>query len=84
MTLEPLVVPVRCFANRASGAAMNPADWRAIDRGQSVRRDAFEASTGAILYEFDIAYRRVSSSREEAAASLKRRPPRYIPRIIAA
>ena len=76
-TLEPLVVPSRWFANRASGAVVDPSDLRVIDHGQTVRLGRFEASSDAILYEFDIAYRRAAKKRalsEDASlgASIRR------------
>ena len=76
-TLEPLVVPSRWFVNRASGAVVDPTDLRVIDHGQTVRLGRFEASSDAILYEFDVVYRRAAKKRalnEDASlgASIRR------------
>lgn len=64
--LESLVVPLTWFRNAASSAALAPAEVAIIDGGQTVRLGAFEASTDAILYEFDAEYRRAARKRRLA------------------
>ena len=75
--LEPLVVPVTWFANRASRAVVDASDLRVIDHGQTIRLGRFEASSDAVLYEFDVEYRRAAKKRalkEDASlgASIRR------------
>ncbi len=61
--LDRIVVPLAWFANKASGAVADPAKLAVIDHGQTVSLGAFEASTDAILYEFDDEYRKTVKRR---------------------
>lgn len=56
--VEPLVVPLAWFTNRSSNATADPDAFEVTNFGQTVKLGAFEASTDAILYEFDPEYRR--------------------------
>jgi hypothetical protein len=62
-SVEPLVVPLRWFRNGASKAAADPDSFEVTDFGQTVKLGPFEASTDAILYEFDPEYRRRARKR---------------------
>jgi hypothetical protein len=62
-SVEPLVVPLRWFRNGASKATADPDSFEVTDSGQTVKLGAFEASTDAILYEFDPEYRRRARKR---------------------
>jgi len=61
--LDRIVVPLAWFASMASGAVADPAKLAVIDYGQTVSLGAFEASTDAILYEFDDEYRKTMRRR---------------------
>lgn len=62
-SVEPLVVPLRWLRNGASKAAADPDSFEVTDFGQTVKLGPFEASTDAILYEFDPEYRRRARKR---------------------
>jgi hypothetical protein len=62
--LEPMVVPLAWFRTRPGGPKPDTANLAITDSGQTVRLGEFEAATDAILYEFDVAYRRRAKKRE--------------------
>ena len=55
--LEPLTVPLQWFGSRPNSPEPDPAAFAVTDYGQTVRLGSYEASTDAILYEFDEDYR---------------------------
>ena len=54
---EPLTVPLQWFASSPNSPEPDPAAFAVTDYGQTVRLGSYEASTDAILYEFDEDYR---------------------------
>lgn len=61
--LQPLVVPYAWFSRRPSAQRPNFRDLEITDHGQTLRLGAYEASTDAILYAHDPAYRRAAKQR---------------------
>jgi hypothetical protein len=55
--LEPLTVPLQWFASRSGSPGPDLTAFAVTDYGQTVRLGSYEASTDAILYEFDEDYR---------------------------
>lgn len=64
--LEPLVVPLGWFRKRSAGPSPNISDLTVTDFGQTIRLGDYEAATDAILYEFDVEYRRRAKKRQIA------------------
>ena len=62
-TVDPLVVPLSWFSNRASETKVDPDRFDVADYGQTVKLGAFEAAADAILYEFDASFRRAAKKR---------------------
>lgn len=62
--LEPLVVPLSWFRERADGPRPDLSDVAVTDFGQTVRLGDYEAATDAILYEFDDDSRRRAKKRQ--------------------
>jgi hypothetical protein len=56
--LEPVVVPLDWFKVSGDGTRPDPARFAITDFGQTVKLGDYEASTHAILYDFDKEYRR--------------------------
>jgi hypothetical protein len=61
--LEPLAVPLRWFNSQPGESAPDPTEFAVTDYGQTVRLGSYEASTDAILYEFDDDYRAQAKKR---------------------
>ncbi len=61
--LRTQVVPMPWF-HRPTGTKPNPEDFEVIDYGQTIRLGDYEASTDAILYNFDAAYRKRAKKRQ--------------------
>jgi hypothetical protein len=61
--LEPVVVPWSWFRARPSGPKPDFSDFEIIDAGQTVRLGDYEAATEAILYDFDLDFRREQRKR---------------------
>jgi hypothetical protein len=55
---SPLLVPLTAFRQAGDGTEPDFSDFSIEDTGQSVRFGNYEASTEAILYEFDSDYRK--------------------------
>ena len=62
-TVDPLVVPLSWFSDRASETKVDPGRFEVADYGQTVKLGAFEAAADAILYEFDASFRRAAKKR---------------------
>jgi hypothetical protein len=56
--LEPVVVAWSWFRSRPNGPKPDFAEFEVIDAGQTLRLGAYEAATEAILYDFDVDFRR--------------------------
>ncbi|HEU0299916.1 MAG TPA: helix-turn-helix transcriptional regulator [Longimicrobium sp.] len=62
--LDRLIVPFAWFTSRTSLTEPDFDDFAPIDYGNTIRLGSYEASTDAILYEFDPEYRRRAKQRE--------------------
>lgn len=62
-SVEPLIVPFSWFKEAPGGARPDPTRFKIVDYGQTVKLGGYEAATGAILYEFDEAYRQKAKKR---------------------
>jgi len=60
---EPITIPLNWFAPRSGSADPDVSKFAVTDYGQTIRRGDCEASTDAILYEFDEDYRRRAKKR---------------------
>lgn len=56
--LKPLTVPFSAFEKSGDGTESDFNRFSVIDCGQTVRLGAYEAAVDAILYEYDLEYRR--------------------------
>ena len=63
-TLERLAVPFDWFAGAPGAPRADFADVEVVDHGQALRLGEYEATTDAILYDFDPEYRRRAKERE--------------------
>jgi hypothetical protein len=61
--LEPITVPLSWFGTRPGSADPDISRFEVADYGQTIRLGDYEASTDAILYEFDEDYRRRAKKR---------------------
>ncbi|HEU4561875.1 MAG TPA: helix-turn-helix domain-containing protein [Longimicrobium sp.] len=61
--LQPVIVPYAWFSRRDSAPRPNFKDVEITDYGQTLRLGTYEASTDAILYAHDPAYRRAAKER---------------------
>ncbi len=61
--LEPITVPLTAFRTSGDGIRPNFSDFSVVNFGHSIRFGEYEASTDAILYEFDEEYRRIAKKR---------------------
>lgn len=61
--LEPITVPLSWFGTRTGSADPDISRFEVADYGQTIRLGDYEASTDAILYEFDEDYRRRAKKR---------------------
>jgi len=61
--LEPITVPLDWFTSRSGSAEADVSQFSVTDSGQTIRLGEYEASTDAILYEFDEDYRRRAKKR---------------------
>ena len=55
--LEPIEIPLSWFQTSQGGADLDVSKFAVIDYGQTVRLGDYEASSDALLYEFDEEYR---------------------------
>jgi len=62
--LEPITIPLEWFAQRAGRPSPDISKFAVTDYGQTVQFGDYEASTDAILYEFDEDYRLRSKKRQ--------------------
>ncbi|HKP75067.1 MAG TPA: helix-turn-helix transcriptional regulator [Longimicrobiaceae bacterium] len=62
--LAPVVVPLAWFDRRGLSPKPNFGDFEITDYGHSVRFGKYEASTDAILYEYDADYRHRAKERQ--------------------
>lgn len=69
-SFEPFPVPFSAFASSGSGVVPDFDRFRVIDYGQTIQLGQYEAATEALLYEFDLNYRRrISKERRESEQS---------------
>lgn len=61
--LEPLIVPMTWFRSPSHGRRPQISSLQVTDFGQTLKLGDYEASTDAILYEFDKEYRRRAKKR---------------------
>jgi DNA-binding Xre family transcriptional regulator len=66
--MEPLLVPVTWFEPSGNGVEPDFTDFEVTDFGQTIRLGPYEAAGDAILYEFDLEYRRRARKRLRATA----------------
>ncbi len=62
--LEPIIVPWSWFRSQPDGTQPNFDDFEVIDSGQTIRLGMYEASTDAVLYEYDAEYRKRAKQRQ--------------------
>ena len=61
--LESLTVPFMAFGKSSDGTEPNLNEFSIIDGGQTVKLGIYEAAVDAILYEYDLEFRRAKSKK---------------------
>ena len=78
--LTSMVVPFSWFTTRPNGPRPDFSDFEIIDSGQTIRLGKYEAATEAVLYEFDVEFRRRERKRPSLRGQiLRRRTPTVAP-----
>jgi hypothetical protein len=64
---KPVVVPLDWFTPSGDGTCPDPSRLAIIDYGQTVKLGEYEAASNAILYDFDVNYRKMVKARRKKA-----------------